>query len=504
MESLENILIDHRLIGKKIILTGDINIDSLESSSAIINFISMMQSFHFISTINKPTRFPNREYDKHSLIDHIWLNFPIPCTTGIILDSITDHLPLFLRLHSIYRPSEPSFKKVSFRVFSDENDSDFSRELSNVDWCVLNGSGIDDQLKIFTDTINTIYGKCSPLLRKQISKRRKDNPWMTQQLLNLVKARSQFFHLRKLELVSVEENKQFRNRVTSILRKAKIDYYRRKFEQHNGNSKKTWQIIRDLTSGKNVINEITSIMHNDNEVTDKQEMCELFNNYFSTVGSVTHSDTANSDNPLRLITRNSSSMYLTPVSTTEVSNVIKKLKTIKQPLDHIPVKLWTKNSDKLALPLVTIINSSFNCGNFPNSLKSALVVPIYKKGKHNNLSNYRPISLLPLISKIFERCLYNRLVSFISKFNLLTTQQFGFQKKKCTLDAIVCLTEKIYQSLNQKNYNVNVFIDYRKAFDSVNHDISLRKLEAYGIRGVVLKLLTIYLRDRTQKVRINN
>ena len=148
-------------------------------------------------------------------------------------------------------------------------------------------------------------------------------------MLNKVRAESQIFHLRKLEVVSVEENEQFRNRVNSILHKAQIYYYRFTFKQHDGSSRETWQIVRDLTSSKNAGNEITSIMNNNSVVTDEQELCEWFNNYFRTISSVVHRNPAIAGNSLRLITRNPSSMYLTRVSTSEVSNVIGKTESYR-------------------------------------------------------------------------------------------------------------------------------------------------------------------------------
>ena len=143
-----------------------------------------------------------------------------------------------------------------------------------------------------------------------------------------------------------------------------------------------------------------------------------------------------------------------------------------------------------------LINLSFNTGIFPDPLKIARITPIYKKGEKTNPSNYRPIASLPPLSKIYERGIANRLNSFFDKFNVIHASQFGFQKGKSTSDAIHHLTDYIYSSLNDKKAVLNVQIDLRKAFDTVDQVLLLHKLYQYGIRGTALSLLKSYLSNR--------
>ena len=134
---------------------------------------------------------------------------------------------------------------------------------------------------------------------------------------------------------------------------------------------------------------------------------------------------------------------------------------------------------------------------YPNDLKIARIVPIYKKkGEVTDPDNYRPISCLPYLGKIFEKCLASRLISFCNKFSLISSSQFGFQSNKSTGDALIHLTEIIYRSLNNKEYNATILIDLKKAFDSVSHKLLLKKLEYYGVRGIPLKLFESYLSNR--------
>ena len=141
-------------------------------------------------------------------------------------------------------------------------------------------------------------------------------------------------------------------------------------------------------------------------------------------------------------------------------------------------------------------------GVFPDSLKIAKIVPIHKKGDSRIPSNYRPISILPYLSKIFEKVIFFRLVRHLTTNNVITPFQFGFCKNISTFDALVNITEMMYDSLNNKKTCINVLIDFSKAFDTVNHDILLRKLNRYGVCGAALTWFQSYLKDRKQFVSI--
>ena len=134
-------------------------------------------------------------------------------------------------------------------------------------------------------------------------------------------------------------------------------------------------------------------------------------------------------------------------------------------------------------PLVHISNLSLSRGLFPNELKIANVVPIYKSGDEMEFSNYRPVSILPVFSKLIERLMYNRLIDYINENKLLYKFQFGFQKGKSTYMALIMLVDKISEALDKGELVIGVFLDFSKAFDTVDHDILIEKLDIYGIRG---------------------
>ena len=154
-------------------------------------------------------------------------------------------------------------------------------------------------------------------------------------------------------------------------------------------------------------------------------------------------------------------------------------------------------------PFAHICNTSFISGNFSDNLKIAKVVPLYKAGEKNLFTNYRPVSLLSQFSKILGKILSKRLDKYIDKFSLLNDSQYGFRSEKSTALALMELTEEISSAMDEKMYTVGVFIDLKKAFDTIDHKLLIQKLQHFGIRGEANMWLSSYLSDRSQFVNLD-
>ena len=198
------------------------------------------------------------------------------------------------------------------------------------------------------------------------------------------------------------------------------------------------------------------------------------------------------------------SFFLCPAEELEVKKIILQLKDGAPGKDGIMSKAIKCISDHVAAPLTRLTNLSFSQGVFPNELKIALVSPLYKAKDPMIFSNYRPISLLPLFSKILEKLMYNRLLSFLNKCNVINKKQFGFRNNHSTYMALLIMLENIKNALNNGECAVGIFLDFQKAFDTVDHNILLDKLFNYGIRGIALEWLKSYLSNRHQVVRYDN
>ena len=235
---------------------------------------------------------------------------------------------------------------------------------------------------------------------------------------------------------------------------------------------------------------------------------QTFVNYFTNVGPNLDKEIPVTQNisPLTYLkNRSNTSFIIASASNEEVLTIIMHLDECKSSgPSSIPVKLLKIASPSIVPHLVNIINISFKTGCFPAAVKLAKVIPIFKAGSKLDINNYRPISLLSVFSKIIEKLMYSRLYSFLEAHNVIDNSRFGFQKNKSTQHSLIEIVEKIRTCMENKNYGCGIFIDLKKAFDTVNHNILLQKLEHYGIRGTSLDWFQSDLKDRMQYVFVNN
>ena len=173
------------------------------------------------------------------------------------------------------------------------------------------------------------------------------------------------------------------------------------------------------------------------------------------------------------------------------------------PLDKIPTLIFKKTSHILTPIISELFNLSIRQGVFPSCLKTGRVIPIFKSGKKDQTTNYRPITTLPVLAKIFEKLAHKRMTNFIDKFNLIGRNQFGFLAGHNTSDALLEFLDKAYDAINQNKVLLAIFLDFSKAFDTVDHEILLKKLDFYGFRGTSLQWIRSFLNNRTQFVEIN-
>ena len=170
----------------------------------------------------------------------------------------------------------------------------------------------------------------------------------------------------------------------------------------------------------------------------------------------------------------------------------------------VPTKVLKLLQNVISKPLEILLNISFSTDIVPEKFKLARVLPVFKKGDHTNLNNYRPISLLSVFNKLLEKHMYNWLIAYLQKKDILYDKQFGFHSQNSTEYAILTIIDRIQKAVENRNYSCGIFLDFSKAFDTVHHGILLKKLEKYGVRGIANDWFTSYLTDRKHFVSLNN
>ena len=357
--------------------------------------------------------------------------------------------------------------------------------------------------QLFAKKFYEIYQNCFPVKIKYISPKRHKNKWITQDVKHLINKKSEAFKKYRLGLISREDNNRIKNEMSSKINKHKYEFYKNSFDAFKGNMKKSWNLLHDLMKKKNFKREDIHLLVGTEQIVEPTRVANTFANYFSNVGNNLENNLSQTDQcPFSHINRNPNSFTIFPASQQEISKIISKLKITRTDVNNIPVRLFKSAANLVSAPLTKIINISFSTGVFPNSLKCAKISPIFKKGDKKLVTNYRPISSLSYISKVFERCMANRLISFFDKFKLFSNWQYGFLKSKSTKDAIFNFTESVYDAFDELNHNISIMVDLKAAFDTVNHPILLSKLDRYGVREHCLQWFKSYLADRKFCVRI--
>ena len=459
---------------KEIYLCGDFNIDLLKINEIINhrNFYELLSSYGLLPQILYPTR---EMGNSSTIIDNIFTNNVSDLIqSGNILTDFSDHYSQFIMVERDIMDSKTiSVFSRDYSKFSVDNfRDDVSIQNFNVEF-----EDVNDQFNDFYFKIEDCVNRHAPLKKlKPKEAKLQQKPWISKELIKMINIRNRLFQRKKRQPNNLNVKKLynlFRNRINREIKKSKKDYYNQYFENNSNDIKKTWDGIRSIinTKEKN-LNNITQPKVNEEVINNPKKIVEEINNFFVNVGPITEQTIPRNPvvNPVKYLkNRNQFNFLVTNISNEEVLNIIKNLEDKSTGPQSIPIKLLKLIPDLILVPLCKIISTSFSSGKFPDPLKICKTIPIHKGGSTILLNNYRPISFLSIFDKIIEKLMHKRLYNFLNEHSILFSNQFGFRKNNSTSTALIQITEKIKESIDKSKYGCGIFIDLRKAFDTVNH-----------------------------------
>lgn len=492
IDELEKIL---NKIKGNVMIVGDINIDWLSTTYENVQYKCLLLSYEMEVTNTIRTRPISGK-----IIDHAATNFHLK--TGIknlTIDQdswFTDHSAI-LSLIKITREKEKQSTVVRSKVHFDKLCDHFKiTNISNIDDVDIVANEIDKAVK-------GVVNDCTTITKYKVKQPSKIGDHVNAELLDLIKIKDKL--RKKLNKRSTTDIKIKYDKVCEDFKilneKLYRNYLNEKLIGHDIG--KTWKGLNEvLGRSKDDSGEVKKLITENGDIIDDPiGIANKFNYDFTTHDDLDQTKISNifiEGNKLP------NSFFLEPTDEIEIAHVIDSLKSNSA---AGPDGISPKIIKKLKIPLTPLImlltNLIFSTGNFPTSYKEAIVRPIHKGGKKSETSNYRPISMLNVFAKIIEKLLYMRIYSFLDKKQYLYKSQYGFRKKSGTDNAAHELVSDIRNALDNGEKVSCVFIDLKKAFDLVHHDVLLKVTEAIGIRGMPLKLLKNYLYNRQQVVKVN-
>ena len=494
-DMIENKLEDVDLQWTEVILMGDINIDLLDKqNNAGKELLDLMKQLGLRQLIRDPTQYSQH---KNSCIDLFFTNSDIIANSGVCNVNISDHQMILLTRKKIkLHKQKCSFIGRSYRNYNKEI---FQERLTQADWTFLqNDLTVQEQWDKWLNNIHDILNVMCPSKTFKISQIKQ--PWITPRLIELIKDKDKVLKNAKKHKDKPElwvEAKRFRNACTNRLRKARADYIKDQLVTHSNNQKKFWNHIQNVlpTTGNN--KKIISLLDNDKNNVEPEDTADFINNFFINIGP----NLAKKCNLEWEYIGPTSDGSISEISTTpdEIMNICKSININKAScVDNVASEIL--RDAFLAVPdkLCLLFNNCFTNAIIPTTWKCARVTPLPKSGNSQTVSNYRPISLLPLLSKLIEKIVHRRLYDYLMEFDLLDKRQGGFRPEHSIVKTCAYFTEDLYQAINNNEITIAVYIDAMKAFDTVNHQILIKKMQKIGIQGNFLGWVKNYLSDRKQ------
>lgn len=499
----------------EIIILGDMNICLHKKIGHMykkyVNILKMYGMEQMISEVTRETR------TSIAILDHILCSKTEKISQhGVMPLGISDHYMTYCT-RKVVKECINNHNSIKIRSMKKYTAQAFNEKLESENWSyVYEAKTIDEAWNKFRDILIKVIDKVAPL--KEIRIKQRTEPWITAEILDKIRERDRLLVEYKRDKNNKEKYDQFcklRNKIQQGINKIKSDYISDKIQESGNNSKKLWQQLKNLGySGKSKENSKTVLKIEDELCFDGKKIASYFNTFFTTVAStlvsklpyaekIFSTDSYHFRNFYRSRGLTENNFRLVEVSEEYIFSVIMRLGVNKSTgLDCLPARFIIDGAPILKGPITHVINLSISTSEVPEGFKEARVKPLYKKNNRQEVGNYRPVSILNIISKVLERAVYDQLSDYLRLNNVIYDFQSGFRGDYSTDTCLIYLIDLLKTNTSKGNYTGLVLLDLQKAFDTVDHYILCDKLRAMGVKSV--EWFYSYLSGRNQIVKIDD
>ena len=491
----------------EIAILGDFNINyNLRHTPAYKTLKNFERNFNLDQIIKSPTRIVK---NSKTLLDLIFTNMDHISSSGTLDIALSDHLPVFLIKKK--QKTKPSFTYTKGRSYNNYSKDNFQNDIRThpkwMSFWALEENKIEEMWDIIFEIILETSNVHAPFKDMKI---REDTPqWITRDMISEINQKDFLFN--KAKKFPSEENweifRQKKNEVKKLLSSAKEEFIKGKLEEHETNPRKFWRTINNISGiGKNKnAGKCTKIIDENNKVHEGQEAADFLNDYYANIGPKLAKDHNKKWEKEKCNIKTSSTFSFQWVTEFKVKSLVKEIKITKSSaVEGLSTRLLKDAFEILSFELTYLYNSCLQFGIFPKKWGLSKITPIPKASHHStDPNNWRPISQICLPGKLLEKIIHNQLYQYLDVNNILSPNQYGFRKGLSTSIAIFDVLKELYENWNDKNFTGCIFIDFSRAFDTIDHQILAEKFDLYGLDSISQKFMFEYMSCRQHNTTIS-